>query len=335
MHAMSRVVAMLALQRTTLALGVSCTLVLSAKVASGQQKQPSALSQCRADNEALRGDLARLRQEIDDLRRTTTQRAEEAGDAPYREALAALHAVESVVTTGSYLDFKKYFLEAKVKVDALPPTDRSFYLREALDAYADAEFAWNSYVTNRQLLLERNISNLFFKYPDLHRSARVLVAGGGGWTSYYLDSVVGFFAALGKDRLAGPASRSEASHSAVATGVKAGSLGATRQGIRIVRIEPALPQSEHDDYEALLASRISTKWTKAENAGSCEMSVETDLNGRVAFVSMGGSASPSPCTAQAERAIRSASPLPLPPRFMGSQLVIALRFESGSGSSSQ
>lgn len=177
--------------------------------ALGQTPKPSPLAQCRADNDALRADLARLRQEIDDLRKAADAKAAEiaaakaavTADAPFRDALAALRAVDSVILTGSYLDFKKYFLEAKVKVDSLPSSARASKLHGVIDLYADAESVWQSYVLNQQILYRRNIGAIMERNPGLSSAARVQFSS-GEYTSLFLDSVINFFAESAKAKLA-------------------------------------------------------------------------------------------------------------------------------------
>ncbi len=58
---------------------------------------------------------------------------------PSIEALAALRAVASVISGGATTpEFRKYYLEAKTKVDALPPTPEHDRLRHIAQLYQDA-----------------------------------------------------------------------------------------------------------------------------------------------------------------------------------------------------
>jgi hypothetical protein len=60
-------------------------------------------------------------------------------DAKTQDALAALRAVQSVLEGGANAtEFKRYYLEAKVKVDALPPAAANAPLGAISDLYADA-----------------------------------------------------------------------------------------------------------------------------------------------------------------------------------------------------
>jgi hypothetical protein len=192
--------------------------IIVAAPAFAQQK-PSALAQCRADlvqtradNDALRADLARLRKELDDLRKTAsaktttpaeapTAKATETADAPVRDAMAALRAVESVILTGTYVDFKKVFLDAKVKVDALPAGEKTERLHEVLDVYADAESVWSSYMANRQILYRSALEKILPRNPGLQSAARAQFTT-SEYTNYYLDSVMDFLAASAKAKLA-------------------------------------------------------------------------------------------------------------------------------------
>jgi hypothetical protein len=60
-------------------------------------------------------------------------------DAKTQDALAALRAVKSVLDGGANAaEFKRYYLEAKVKVDALADTRGAALLRAIANLYADA-----------------------------------------------------------------------------------------------------------------------------------------------------------------------------------------------------
>jgi len=60
-------------------------------------------------------------------------------DTKRQEALAALRAVQSSVAAGANVqEFKKYQLESRVKVDALPETPENTPLREVAELYRDA-----------------------------------------------------------------------------------------------------------------------------------------------------------------------------------------------------
>lgn len=61
-------------------------------------------------------------------------------NAQGQDALTALRAVKSVLDGGANIsEFKKYYLEAKIKVDALPTTADNAVLREISDLYRDAD----------------------------------------------------------------------------------------------------------------------------------------------------------------------------------------------------
>lgn len=59
-------------------------------------------------------------------------------DAKTREALTALRATQSALDGGANAaEFKKYFLEAKIKVDALPASESASALRAISELYED------------------------------------------------------------------------------------------------------------------------------------------------------------------------------------------------------
>ena len=64
----------------------------------------------------------------------------DAAEAPKRaEAVAALRAVQSALDGGTnFTEFKKYFLDAKIKVDALRNSPTNAPLRDVTDAWADS-----------------------------------------------------------------------------------------------------------------------------------------------------------------------------------------------------
>lgn len=60
-----------------------------------------------------------------------------------KEAIAALRAVQSAIDAGaSFLDFRKYRIEAAIKVDALPYTSENRAIKDASDTYGDVSVAW-------------------------------------------------------------------------------------------------------------------------------------------------------------------------------------------------
>jgi hypothetical protein len=80
-----------------------------------------------------------LRPDSGDLASKSTEPVTVGGDVKTQDALAALRAVESVLAGGANSsEFKRYYLEAKVKVDALPSTPDAAPLRAISNLYADA-----------------------------------------------------------------------------------------------------------------------------------------------------------------------------------------------------
>jgi hypothetical protein len=65
-----------------------------------------------------------------------------------QDALAALHAVDSAISGGANTaEFKKYQLDAKIKVDALPATPENAPIRQVSGLYVDASrllLAWQT-----------------------------------------------------------------------------------------------------------------------------------------------------------------------------------------------
>jgi hypothetical protein len=70
---------------------------------------------------------------------TPTPPATSASDPRRQEAIASLRAVQSVLAGGADTsEFKKYYLDAKIKIDALPKIPANATIREVSEIYADA-----------------------------------------------------------------------------------------------------------------------------------------------------------------------------------------------------
>jgi hypothetical protein len=83
----------------------------------------------------LEKEVARLQAEL-----TACQNAKKAVSNTQRtEAIASIRAIRSALSTGANLqEFKKYQIESRIKIDALPAAPENRILKEISDLYADA-----------------------------------------------------------------------------------------------------------------------------------------------------------------------------------------------------
>jgi hypothetical protein len=83
----------------------------------------------------LENEVARLKAEL-----AACQNAKKSASNTQRdEAIASLRAIRSALGTGANLqEFKKYQIESRIKIDALPDTPENRILKEISDIYKDA-----------------------------------------------------------------------------------------------------------------------------------------------------------------------------------------------------
>jgi outer membrane murein-binding lipoprotein Lpp len=134
--------------RTRFVLLVVGVAVLTSVATSAQAQRgsptPAEVNQLRAENERLTTEVQRLTAEVSRLtaevnRLSSAGSAASVGSAQRQDALTSLRAVQSVLSGGgSRTDFRKYQLEAKVKVDALPDTPENAPMREVSRIFTDA-----------------------------------------------------------------------------------------------------------------------------------------------------------------------------------------------------
>lgn len=87
----------------------------------------------------LQAEIARLRTELTACQGAATASAAAKNDFKREEALASLRAVKSALDTGANLqEFKKYQIESRIKVDALPTTEENAAIHDVSDLYRDA-----------------------------------------------------------------------------------------------------------------------------------------------------------------------------------------------------
>ena len=92
-------------------------------------------SSSNSELKALKEENARLKKELEASQNTKKGAAE----AQRREAIESLKAIRSALNTGANLqEFKKYQIESRIKVDALPDTPENEIIKEISDTYKDA-----------------------------------------------------------------------------------------------------------------------------------------------------------------------------------------------------
>lgn len=100
------------------------------------QVQPCDCAALRAENQKLRAQLAKLRSSDPEEARVR------------KEALASLRAVRSALNGGANVEmFRKYQIESRIKIDALPETSEQSDLREVSELFGDALAFWIGHIT--------------------------------------------------------------------------------------------------------------------------------------------------------------------------------------------
>jgi hypothetical protein len=167
-------------------------------VALAQAKRSPAgskeLETCRSEVERLTKEKEALAKELTSLKASVvvdTDRKQRL--APVLDALAALRAVRSVSSAGSILDFKQYYLQAKVKVDGLPESKEAALLKPVLEAYDDANSLMLGSI-GRDGLSQSTWNSVLSKYPGISigqiagtSHGRVFATNVRGGAAYLLD----------------------------------------------------------------------------------------------------------------------------------------------------
>jgi small-conductance mechanosensitive channel len=95
-----------------------------------------------AENKKLAPNVATLQQEITRLQAELDSCKKERGKestSQRTEAIASLRAVQSALNAGAnFQEFKKYYIESKIKIDVLPNLPENNLIREISDIYKDA-----------------------------------------------------------------------------------------------------------------------------------------------------------------------------------------------------
>lgn len=123
------------------------------------------------ENVALLKRVVDLTARLDSL---TADQRKSADLQPILDALAALKAVDSVVTGGgAYPDFKQYYLAASVKVNALPSSTPATSLRHILAMYSDANTLLNATVVRSGSAASTRsfFDSMCTKYPGFQGAA--------------------------------------------------------------------------------------------------------------------------------------------------------------------
>jgi len=112
------------------------TMVLVVSPVWAADKISSSSSQFKA----LQEENARLKKELEACQNTKKDAADaQRAEAQRREAIESLKAVRSALNTGANLqEFKKYQIDSRIKVDALPNTPENEIIKEISDIYKDA-----------------------------------------------------------------------------------------------------------------------------------------------------------------------------------------------------
>lgn len=117
------------MQKLFVVIVVSLLLTISPAWAADKKSLSS------SELKALQEENARLRKELSACQNTKNETAE----AQRREAIQSLKAIRSALSTGANLqEFKKYQIESRIKVDALPDTSENQIIKEISDIYKDA-----------------------------------------------------------------------------------------------------------------------------------------------------------------------------------------------------
>ena len=168
---------------------LSALLLASFRPAAAQQKARTMTSQaaaaCQAELDQLKVEVDRLKTENADLQKKLNEllmqqldaarqqkgKATEAEDA----ALAAVRAVSSVVDAASFQDFKKYLLDAKVKVESLPAGPNREALAELVLGFRTIEALWTRKMKSdredmyRDFVFPSDIESIRKLFPDVEK----------------------------------------------------------------------------------------------------------------------------------------------------------------------
>ena len=83
------------------------------------------------------------------------------------EAIASLKAVHTALDTGANLElFRKYQIESRIKIDALPDTEENFLLKKISDIYTDAVHFRIMQMTGEISGLELKVARVKYKNDD-------------------------------------------------------------------------------------------------------------------------------------------------------------------------
>jgi hypothetical protein len=141
--------------------------------AADQKAKPSALSDCKAEVDRLKAENADLQKKLNDFLAQQLEALKKPSEAE-SAALAALRALGSVVDTASYPDFKKYLLDAKVKIEGLPPSPAKTSMIALLGAFLDIGTIWGTKITASHILLyEREIAPYEENYPNIRKEVEL------------------------------------------------------------------------------------------------------------------------------------------------------------------
>ena len=112
-------------------------LLVSFGVANGQQTKQPSRSELQAEIAMLRTALADCQNAKQAVKLTADQTAP--AKSAREDAIASLRAVRSALSTGANLEeFKKYQIESRIKVDALPDVPENRDIRNVSDVYREA-----------------------------------------------------------------------------------------------------------------------------------------------------------------------------------------------------
>jgi hypothetical protein len=141
--------------------------------AADQKLKPSALTGCKAEVDRLKAENADLQKKLNELLMKQLEAMKKPTEAE-ADALAAVRALASVVDTAGYGDFKKYLLDAKVKIEALPPGSAKTLMATFLDAFLDIGTIWGEKITTSHILMyERELASYEENYPNIRKEVEL------------------------------------------------------------------------------------------------------------------------------------------------------------------
>jgi len=130
----------------------------------------SALAQKnRSEITLLKDKITRLQAELSECQNAKIK----AGDSQRNEAIASLKAIHSALKAGANMqEFKKYQIESRIKIDALPDTPNNKIAKDISDIYRDATTFGITRITG--VISPSDLESARIKYKDNENIAKYL-----------------------------------------------------------------------------------------------------------------------------------------------------------------